>query len=137
MMAEPVAAPLMTADDLLRLSENVDQYELVRGRLVRVSPASSRASLVALRIAIRLGAYVEAQGLGVCGGADWGMRLRTDPDTVRAPDVGFVRAECIPAARKATVFQPGAVPATAGEAGVLSGAEVVPGFTLRLSEVWV
>ena len=46
--------------------------------------------------------------LGVCAGADGGVRLKPDPDTVRAPDVSFVRAERIPSGGLAAGYWPGA-----------------------------
>lgn len=37
--------------------------------------------------------HVRKNKLGVVTGAETGFRIATDPDTVRAPDVGFVRAD--------------------------------------------
>jgi Uma2 family endonuclease len=41
----------------------------------------------------RLGEYVEPRKLGTILAAETGFLLSRDPDTVRAPDVAFVRAE--------------------------------------------
>lgn len=60
-------------------------------------PASAYASLIAGKVLIELAAYVKQHDLGVSFGADGGFKLASDPDTVRAPDVSFVRAERIPA----------------------------------------
>jgi Uma2 family endonuclease len=43
-----------------------------------------------------LAGYVKANRLGVCFGAETGFKVASDPDTVRAPDVAFVRRERIP-----------------------------------------
>ena len=48
-------------------------------------------------IALSLGAYVRAHDLGRVSGGDTGFLLTTAPDTVRAPDVAFVRADRVPA----------------------------------------
>ena len=42
-----------------------------------------------------------------------------------------------PGARTATIFRPGGIPETVGPDGGLSGEDVVPGFILRLTEVWI
>ena len=101
--------PLMTADELLALPDDGRcQYELVRGRLIAMSPSSSRPAIVAGRVFRPLSNFVEEQRLGVCGGADWGFRLAMDPDTVRSPDCAFVRAERVPADGVPDGFWPGA-----------------------------
>jgi Uma2 family endonuclease len=40
-------------------------------------------------------------------------------------------------ARKAVIFRPGKAPETVDADGELSGGDVVPGFVLRLADVWV
>ena len=40
--------------------------------------------------------HVKENKLGVVTGAESGFLLSQDPDTVRAPDVGFIRAERVP-----------------------------------------
>jgi len=47
-------------------------------------------------------------GLGVVFSADTGFKIAADPDTVRAPDVAFVRRERIPASGIPKEFWPGA-----------------------------
>lgn len=88
-----VDARLFTADELLRLPGDGSRYELVRGELRKMSPAGSKHGRVAARILIRLGTFVEQHGLGVVYAAETGFVLGRSPDTVRAPDVAFVRAE--------------------------------------------
>ena len=82
-----------TADDLLRLPDDGFRYELVRGELRKMSPAGTRHGKIIVRITVRLGSYVEAHRLGETYSADTGFQLARNPDTVRAPDVSFVRAE--------------------------------------------
>src|SRR5215213_9062585 len=87
-----VPPPLMTADQLLILPDDgFHQHELVRGKLVCMSPSARRPSRVGGKVLARLGTFVEQLGLGEYGGADGGFRLSSDPGTVRAPDVWFVR----------------------------------------------
>jgi Uma2 family endonuclease len=92
---------LMTVDDLLALEDDGWQYELVEGRLVRMPPGGLRASRVAMRLAIRLGTFIEAHRLGVITGADGTYDLSppgTPPTkgTGLVPDVAFIRAERLP-----------------------------------------
>ena len=148
--------------------------------------ASPRSSAVAIAVAALLYAFVHPRKLGVVGGADWAARLFSNPDTVRIPDVVFVRAERLPGGKVPIKFQDGApdivievlLPTdrfrrimrkereylAAGarlvwvidpddrsavvyradgsiseyEAdGVLDGEDVLPGFTLKLADIWV
>ena len=90
----------MTAEELALVRDDGYQYELVRGELRRLPCAGFRASNIAARIAMRIGAYAEAHGLGEITVADGGYVLERGPDTVRAPDVAFVRAERVPTAEE-------------------------------------
>ncbi|HYM62773.1 MAG TPA: Uma2 family endonuclease [Thermoanaerobaculia bacterium] len=85
-----VGAKLITAEDLSRLPDEGNRYELVEGELRTMSPSSGRHGMLAGRIAAHLGSYVRAAGLGEVVVAEAGFLLRKDPDTVRCPDVGFV-----------------------------------------------
>lgn len=90
---------LMTASQLAMLPDDGMMYELVQGRLVQMPPSSFLSSAVAVAIAVLLDGFVRPRRLGVVGGADGGVRLATNPDTVRAPDVSFVRRERLPGGR--------------------------------------
>ena len=61
-----------------------------------------------MRLGWRLAQYVETHRLGVVYAAETGFFLSTSPDTVRAPDVAFVRQERIATAPTGTGFWPGA-----------------------------
>jgi Uma2 family endonuclease len=90
---EKVTAPdIMTADELLRLGIS----ELVRGRLVVREPGGFRHGVVAMNVASRLSDYVTSRGLGVVVAAETGFKLFSTPDTVRAPDAAFIRADRVP-----------------------------------------
>jgi Uma2 family endonuclease len=86
----PAPVPL-TADELRRLNLPNKRTELVQGHLVVREPAGYRHGEVALAIATAIANHVKAQDLGHVLAAETGFKLATDPDTVRAPDVAFVR----------------------------------------------
>lgn len=92
--------PLMTTDELDALPEDGWTYELVNGSLVRVPLSSGKSSSIGARLLAHLLVYVEDRGLGAVTGEQGGYR--PDPahrrDTEVAPDVGFVRADRVPAA---------------------------------------
>jgi len=91
--------PPMTVDDLHAIPDDGWTYELVHGVLVRMPLSSGGASNIGSRLLGRVITYVEDNGLGAVTGEQGGYRL--DPahprDTEVAPDVGFVRAERVPA----------------------------------------
>jgi len=83
----------MTADELLRLPRGAHRYELVRGELHTMAPAGADHGYIALNIGSLLRDYVRANNLGRVYAAETGFRIERNPDTVRAPDAAFVRAE--------------------------------------------
>ena len=80
MPAEPSYAPPMTSSGLLPAEE-----------LLHLSIPDKRVELVQ-GVAI----YVRARELGVVYAAETGFTLARHPDTVRAPDVAFIRRERLP-----------------------------------------
>lgn len=86
----------MSAEELLRLNMPEARRELVRGELIVREPAGFRHGDVAARLLIAVGTFVESRSLGRVFTAETGFRLRTNPDTVRAPDVAFVRHDRLP-----------------------------------------
>lgn len=64
--------------------------------------------MIALRLAARVFSFVESHDLGVVFTAETGFHLASDPDTVRAPDLAFVRRERIPESGIPTGYWPGA-----------------------------
>ena len=83
---------LMTADELLAMPKDDCRYELVKGELITMAPVGKTHGTAGSRFDRRLGAFVEERGLGEVM-IETGFVLATDPDTVRAPDVSFVREE--------------------------------------------
>jgi len=84
------AATQMTAEELLRLTTPNARTELVDGVLVVREPAGFHHGRVAARLLVAIGTYVTANNLGVVVAAETGFKLFSQPDTVRAPDVGFI-----------------------------------------------
>src|SRR2546427_12350776 len=81
----------MTATDLRHVRIPEKPAELVRGKLVVRDPAGLRHGRVAMDLARRLADHVDARGLGQVYAAETGFALARDPDTVRAPDIAFIR----------------------------------------------
>lgn len=86
-------APLQTADDLSRFDEAGKTAELVRGVLVVREPPFTIHGVRSARLIVRMGTFVEREGLGAVFAQDTGFQIERDPDTVRAPDVAFVARE--------------------------------------------
>src|SRR5688572_26184421 len=107
-MVDAASSRPISADELFQMPDDGNRYELVRGRLVRVDPAGSKSSIVTRRIGTVIDVFIMRDELGICGAADWGFKLASDPDIVRAPDVAFVRAEHIPPGGIPAGFWPGA-----------------------------
>lgn len=61
-----------------------------------------------MNLASVVGPFVKRHDLGVASGAETGFRLSANPDTLRAPDLGFVSRERIPESGRPTGFFPGA-----------------------------
>jgi Uma2 family endonuclease len=86
----------LTADDLARLKVLDKRTELVGGRLVVREPAGFQHGVIAARVTRRMEEYVATHDLGVVVAAETGFKLSTNPDTVRAPDAGFIAKARIP-----------------------------------------
>ena len=83
------AIQLVTADELYQMGSNA-QYELFDGVLKEVPLSWAKPSVISAGIGISVLKYVDSQKLGYVTGAAAGYVLSTNPDTVVAPDVGFV-----------------------------------------------
>ncbi|MCA1566802.1 MAG: Uma2 family endonuclease [Acidobacteria bacterium] len=99
---------LMTAEELLEMPRDGFRYELVEGELKRMSPAGHNHGRIAMRLTVPLAQYVEAHGLGEVYAAETGFKLKSNPDTVRAPDIAFVRQERVEAVGETKGYWPGA-----------------------------
>jgi Uma2 family endonuclease len=86
---------ITTARQLLQ-SPDPGRCELIEGELRMMSPAGFEHGRVVNNIAWLLTTYVRAHHLGIVTGAETGYQLAHHPDTVLAPDVGFIAAERAP-----------------------------------------
>jgi Uma2 family endonuclease len=83
---------LVTAGELERRPRDDSRYELVAGRLVRMSPSGCQHSGVVVHLLYLLEEHVRRTPVGRVL-TDLGFKLASRPDTVRAPDVAFVRED--------------------------------------------
>lgn len=175
---------LMTAEQLLVADIPNKSTELVRGRLIVREPPGTYHGLVQSRLNFLVAAFVHERKLGAVFGQDTGFRIASDPDTVLAPDLAFVRHERLsliaprgyaalapdfiveilspddrpgevlgkigqwlnagvalawvidPARRVGQVYRADGSAAAVPADGKLDGEDVLPGFTLTLSELF-
>jgi Uma2 family endonuclease len=127
-----VAEPI-TADELLKIPRGKVRHELIRGRLFTMSPAGSEHGVVISRLSSLLQQYVSSWNLGLVFGAETGFILERNPDTVRAPDIAFVRLDKVPESGIPEGYWPGP-PDLAIE--VISPSDTVRGVAEKAAD-WV
>ena len=88
-------ARLVTAEELEKFPDDDFRYELVAGCVIRMSPVGYLHGRVVTRVLSLLDHHVRHQRLGVIV-TEVGFKLKSNPDTVRAPDIAFIRRERIP-----------------------------------------
>jgi Uma2 family endonuclease len=86
---------ITTAQQLLE-APDLGRCELIRGELILMPPTGYDHGWYEYQIAHFLGNFVIPRKLGVILVGDVGFHIERDPDTVRAPDVVFIRTERIP-----------------------------------------
>ena len=178
----------MVATRSLTITEFAEKYregrwELVDGEPVEMTPSSDESSWIAGEIFGHLWNYLRNHSIGRAFPADAGFVIFADHDTVRAPDVAFVRIERLPALsrtfvaippdvavevlspsdrvadalskvsmylqagvplvwlidpirRTAMVFRQDMLPDSIDEQGVLTGEDILPGFSLPLATLF-
>jgi Uma2 family endonuclease len=87
------SVPSITTAEQLWRAGDIGRCELVRGELTMMSPAGFDHGEMGVAIAAALRAFVRPRRLGKVVGADTGFWIERHPDTIRAPDVAFVRQE--------------------------------------------
>ena len=83
----------MTAEELLRVQPPHKSTELVRGRMIVREPPNTHHGRVQSTLNVLVGSFVRAHKLGAVFGQDTGFKIASNPDTVRAPDLAFVKRE--------------------------------------------
>ncbi|MDQ3693599.1 MAG: Uma2 family endonuclease [Chloroflexota bacterium] len=73
------------------------RWEIIAGELIEMPPAGGKHGRIWGAIYAHLWNFVVPNRRGYVYGADTGFVLVVDPLTLRAPDVGFIRAERLPA----------------------------------------
>ena len=92
-----VLPQILTALEFWQLSRNGTRRELVRGEVIESMPPGGRHGAIAAGLATLLRLWAKQSDAGYVG-VEAGYILARDPDTVRGPDVSYVRADRIPAA---------------------------------------
>lgn len=98
----------VTADELFAMPDDGFRYELVRGELRRTPLAGAEHGMICVNVIVTLAGHIKLHDLGRGFGTGMGFKLASDPDTVRAPDVAFVRKERIHESGITETFWPGA-----------------------------
>jgi Uma2 family endonuclease len=94
----PADARLVTAEELEKFPDDDYRYELVDGRVIRMSPVGFEHGRLVVRLGVLLGSHVQNLSLGEVV-TEVGFKLASNPDTVRGPDLAFIRQSRIPARR--------------------------------------
>ena len=96
-MASPAHGPVdVTAEYLAELPDDDLQYELDEGQLILMAPAGEGHGRVEGDLYGELYALLRGKDLGRLYPSDTGFILSRKPDTVRSPDVSFVRKHRFP-----------------------------------------
>ncbi len=98
----------VTADELLALPGDGFRYELIKGELKQMSPAGHEHGAIVMALAAPLYSHVRSHKLGRVFAAETGFKIGRDPDTVRAPDIAFVRQERVEKEGKSKGYWSGA-----------------------------
>lgn len=88
-----------TVDDLEATGAPEGRWELIDGELVAMAPVSEQHWTVGSALIYRISAYVVPRRLGLVLTPDAAVVLSEEPAVMRVPDVGFIRAERLPADR--------------------------------------
>jgi Uma2 family endonuclease len=90
---EPIESGVfLTVEDYLRIPDDGRRHELQAGLLIAEPQPFARHGQIQARLAHLLLEFVDAHDLGVVL-TETGFLLSREPDTVRGPDVSFVRSE--------------------------------------------
>jgi Uma2 family endonuclease len=91
-----VAQRILTAEEFAQLPEAHKHQELVRGEVVDTAPSGALRGAITANIAARLAAWAQGSGHG-CVSVASGYIVSRGLDTVRGPDISYLRADGVPA----------------------------------------
>ena len=77
---------------MLSLPDDGHRYDLLRGEIIRLAPATGEHGAIAGELARLVGNVVKAERRGRVYTAETGFILSHDPDVLLCPDVSFVRS---------------------------------------------
>ena len=100
------ATTLVSAEQLLEMAD-ADHCELIEGELQQMTPTGWEHGVFVVRLTAALDSHVRKNKLGLVLTGEPGFTLARDPDTVRTPDVAFIRADRLAEAPKKGGFWPG------------------------------
>ncbi len=83
---------LLTAEEFFALGD-IGLAELIHGKVVRMVAPKPKHGRITLQLSSLIDQFVRSHKLGVVYAAETGYLLEREPDTIRCPDVSFVRAE--------------------------------------------
>jgi Uma2 family endonuclease len=96
-------AQTITARQLSEMP-GMEHFELIEGELLPMSPPGFDHGCIVADIVSALREFVRSRKLGLVA-AEAGFCVSHDPDTVRSPDVAFVRTERLPSGGVPAFFQ--------------------------------
>jgi len=91
-----MAASLLTAEELLHTHVPNKRVELVRGVLVVHEPPGYEHGRITAELGFLLATHIKETRAGQLLIGDSGFKVAADPDTVRGPDIAFLRSERLP-----------------------------------------
>ena len=103
-----VTHKLVTAEELLAMPDDGVRRELVLGEVREMAPAGYTHGRIAMNVSTPLDRYVREHDLGFVLAAETGFTIANGPDTVRAPDVAFVRRGRVEEVGEVEGYWPGA-----------------------------
>lgn len=87
---------LITAEEYGAMPDDGTLSELVKGRIVTMTPPGQPRGLVCMEIGYILKSYLRTHDIGRAVGNDSGCITSRNPDSVRGPDIAFYRHDQIP-----------------------------------------
>jgi Uma2 family endonuclease len=94
-----VATQQLTAQDLWNLHDDLEDFELIEGTLLPMSPPNGEHGEIQAALIGAIWAYLADRNVGKVYG-DVGYVLSHAPDTVLGPNLSFIASARIPADRK-------------------------------------
>ncbi len=89
-----VGQAVVTAEEFKQIAVETDGLvELVRGEVIEMSRPGAKHGYVCLNVGSELRGWARAGGHGRAVSNDAGIQTERDPDTIRGPDVYFIREE--------------------------------------------